>query len=221
MRLNRCLKAHTLPMRLSANVVILVAEGDINVPIRITVSLAIVIALTAFADPAQAAEKFTGYLCCNMRTDGSWISDINYAENGKTVIPAGTPVKVVGYGRQRVHIEIGGKKQAIGNDYSRDLALEVFARRYVVSENPSDKLAQYPKTIQDAITSMRLTNGMSREQVLMAVGYPVSSENPNLDAKVWHYWLSSFAEFRVTFDDRGLVTDINADPDTREKVVIQ
>jgi hypothetical protein len=190
-------------------------------PIRFTVSLAIVIALAAFADPARADEKFTGYLCCNMRTDGSWISDINYAENGKTVIPAGTPVKVVGYGRQRVHIEIGGKKQAIGNDYSRDLALEAFAKRYVVAESPADKLAQYPKPIQDAITSMRLTKGMSREQVLMAVGYPVSSENPHLDAKVWHYWLSSYAEFRVTFDDRGLVTDIDADPDTRDRVVMK
>jgi hypothetical protein len=221
MRSNRCLKADTLPMRLSANVVIPVAEGEINMPVRITVSLAIVIALAAFADSVLAAEKFAGYLCCNMRTNGSWISDINYAENGKTVIPAGTPVNVVGYGRQRVHIEIGGKKQAIGNDYSRDLALDVFAKRYVVSENPSDKLAQYPKPIRDAITSMRLIKGMSREQVLMAVGYPVSSENPNLDAKVWHYWLSSFAEFRVTFDDRGLVTDIDADPDTREKVVTQ
>ena len=221
MRSNRCLKADALPIRLSANVVIPVAEEDINMSIRITVSLAIVIALTAFADSVLAAEKFTGYLCCNMRTDGSWISDINYAENGKTVIPAGTPVNVVGYGRQRVHIEVGGKKQAIGNDYSRDLALDVFAKRYVVSENPSDKSAQYPKPIRDAITSMRLTKGMSREQVLMAVGYPVSSENPNLDAKVWHYWLSSFAEFRVTFDDHGLVTDIDADPDTREKVVMQ
>src|SRR3974390_2845432 len=149
---------------------------------RATVSLTTVIAFLAFADPVLADEKFTGYLCCNMRTDGSWISDINYAENGKTVIPAGTPVKVVGYGRHRVNVEIGGKKQAIGNDYSRDLAPEVFAKRYVVSENPSDKLTQYPKPIQEAITSMRLTKGMSREQVLMAVGYPVSSENPNLDA---------------------------------------
>jgi len=68
---------------------------------------------------------------------------------------------------------------------------------------------------------MRLTKGMSREQVLMAVGYPVSSENPNLDSKVWHYWLSSFAEFRVVFDDRGLVSEIQADADTREKVVMQ
>jgi hypothetical protein len=156
-----------------------------------------------------------------MRTDGSWISDINYAENGKTVIPAGTPVKVTGTGRQRVYIEIGGKKQAIGNDYSRDLSLDVFAKRYVVSENPADKLAQYPKPIQDAITSERVSKGMTREQVLMAVGYPVSSENPHLDAKVWHFWLSSFAEFRVVFDDRGVVTDIETDSDTREKVVMQ
>jgi hypothetical protein len=189
--------------------------------IRITVAFTILAALVAIATPAHADEKFTGYLCCNMRTDGSWITDINYAENGKTVIPVGTPVKVLGYGRQRVHIEVGGKKQAIGNDYSRDLSLDAFAKRYVVTENPSDKLAQYPKPIQDAITSMRLTKGMSREQVLMSVGYPVSSENPNLDAKVWHYWLSSFAEFRVVFDDRGLVTDIEADADTREKVLMQ
>jgi hypothetical protein len=190
-------------------------------PIRIWVSPAIAIALSAFTGTALADDKFAGFLCCNMRTDGSWISDINYAESGKTVIPAGTPVKVLGYGRQRVQIEIGGKKQAIGNDYSRDLKLDVFAKRYVVSDSPSDKLAQYPKPIQDAITSMRLTKGMSREQVLMAVGYPVSSENPNLDAKVWRFWLSSFDEFSVKFDDQGLVTDVIADPATRDRVLVE
>jgi hypothetical protein len=187
--------------------------------IRVPAALAAVLALSALAHPALADDKYAGYLCCNMRTDGSWISDINYAEAGKTLIPAGTPVKVVGYGRQRVHVEIGGKKQAIGNDYSRDLKLDAFAKRYVVTDNPADKLAQYPKLIQDAIASARLTKGMSREQVLMSVGYPVSSENPNLDAKVWRYWLSSFAEFAVHFDDQGLVTDVVADPATRDAVM--
>jgi hypothetical protein len=38
---------------------------------------------------------------------------------------------------------------------------------------------------------------MTREQVLMSVGYPVSSENRNLD-KTWRFWVSSFSEFRVT-----------------------
>ena len=113
-------------------------------------------AMVAAAGVALGADTFSGYLCCNMRTDGSWISDINYEESGKTVIPAGTPVKVLGYGHYRVKVEIAGKKQAIGNDYSRDLPLDVFARRYVVADNPADKLSQYPERIRSAITSARL-----------------------------------------------------------------
>lgn len=171
---------------------------------------------------ALGADTVSGYLCCNMRTDGDWISDINYQENGKTVIPAGTPVRVLGYGHYRVKLEIAGKKQAIGNDYSRDLPLDVFAKRYVVSDNPADKLIQYPERIRAAITSARLVKGMTREQVLMAVGYPVSSENAHLDSNVWRFWLSSFAEFRVRFDDQQRVSDVETDDvDTRDKVLMQ
>ena len=51
------------------------------------------------AGAAQAQATWNGWLCCNMRTDGSWISDINYDESHKTIIPAGTPVEMTGYGR--------------------------------------------------------------------------------------------------------------------------
>ena len=44
---------------------------------------------------AAADAKYDGFLCCNMRSDGSWFSDSNYAENGKRVIPAGTPVNLL------------------------------------------------------------------------------------------------------------------------------
>ena len=40
---------------------------------------------------ALAADKWSGYLCCNMRTDGSWITDINYDEPHKHLIPVGSP----------------------------------------------------------------------------------------------------------------------------------
>lgn len=53
--------------------------------------------LVALTVAAGTEEKPSGYLCCNLRTDGSWISDINYAENGKTVIALGTPLKVTGW----------------------------------------------------------------------------------------------------------------------------
>jgi hypothetical protein len=75
-----------------------------------------------------AEDKPAGFLCCNMRTDGAWI-------------------KVTGYGHYRVKVDINGKSQAIGNDYSRDLALDAFAKRYVVADDPAGKIAAYPKKI--------------------------------------------------------------------------
>jgi hypothetical protein len=167
-----------------------------------------------------AEDKPAGYLCCNMRTDGSWISDINYDENGKKIIPAGTPIKVTGYGHYRVKVDINGKSQAIGNDYSRDLSLEEFAKRYVVSDDPAGKIAAYPKKIQDAIAHAQIVLGMTREQVLMSVGYPVSSENHNLADKTWRFWLSSFQEFRVRFDDGGRVTDVEGDGDAKSRILL-
>ena len=177
----------------------------------------ICIALLTATAAVIAEDKPVGFLCCNMRTDGSWISDINYDENGKRLIPVGTPVKVTGYGRYRVKIEIDGRKQEIGNDYSRDLPLEAFAKRYIVADNPAARITNFPPKVQQAIASARLTKGMTREQVLMSVGYPVSSENHNLDAKIWRFWLGSFQEFHVKFDDADQLIDVEADVDTAER----
>jgi hypothetical protein len=179
---------------------------------------------------ALAQAKAEGYLCCNMRSDGRWISDSNYAESGKFVIPAGTPVKVLDYARYSVIVEFpaagpntaahASGKQTLGNDYSRELPMTSFAARYVVADNPASKLASYPKKIQDAITSARVTKGMNREQVLMALGYPMASENPHLDAHVWRYWLWTFSEFKVFFNEQGEVSGVQTDGDTRLRVVM-
>jgi hypothetical protein len=180
-----------------------------------------VMAISAFVSPGLAGDKFDGFLCCNMRTDGKWISDINYEESGKRIIPFGTPVKVIGYGRYRVRVVIDGKVQHIGNDYSRDLKREVFARRYVVAQDPRPAVAAAPEKIRKAIESAKVTKGMTKDQVLIAVGYPVSSENPTLDAPVWRYWLWSFSPFAVYFDESGKVTHVDTDADTRPKVYLE
>ena len=182
--------------------------------------LMLALAACAAAGMAQAAPP-EGWLCCNMRTDGSWISDSNYAENGKRVIPYGTPVKATGYGRYRVKLLVDGKRQELGNDYSRDLDDDAFARRYIVAEDPRAKAAGYPAKVREAIESARVTRGMTREQVLMALGYPISSENPHLDADAWRFWLSSFDEFQVLFDGAGKVRDVVASPTTKTRVWVE
>ena len=176
------------------------------------------IALAALC--ASAVAQTSGYLCCNMRSDGSWISDSNYVEDSKHLIPAGTPLKFLGLGRNRVNVEIEGKKQSIGNDYSRGLTLEAFQARYVVADDPAAKIASYPKKIQEAIKAAKLTKGMTREQAIMAVGYPIQSENSDLNAPSWRMWLWSFSEFKVNFDGAGRVANVETDEDTRSKIVM-
>ena len=161
-----------------------------------------------------------GYLCCNMRSDGSWISDINYQGAGTVGVPVGTPVQVTGYERNRVNVLINGQKQTLGNDYSRNTPLPVFTKRYVVEQDPLIKIKTYPKKIQEAIASARLTKGMTQEQVVMAVGYPVTDENTNSDAKIWHFWLASNSKFSAIFDDQGILVAIETDFDTRFRVVL-
>lgn len=177
--------------------------------------------LAAFAADPPLPEPAEGWLCCNMRTDGKWISDINYAENGKKVLAVGTPVKATGYGRYRVYIDVAGGKQAIGNDYSRDLDMNAFARRYVVGEDPAKKIARYPEKVRKAIAEGRVMRGMTREQVLMSVGYPVSSENPSLSGNLWRFWLSSFQEFQVLFDGDKVKEVSTGDPTVRNLVVAE
>lgn len=188
--------------------------------IRALLSIAFAGAAVVGAPHANAQATFDGFLCCNMRTSGDWISDINYIDGGQKVVPVGTPAKVTGYGRYRAYVMLDGKRQAIGNDYSRDLSLEAFAKRYVVAEDPRTKIASFPPKIREAIQSAMVARGMTREQVLMAVGYPVASENPQLDAPVWRYWISSFAEYQVLFDDAGRVREVVADPTTKRIVSV-
>ncbi|MGC4061622.1 MAG: hypothetical protein QM749_12550 [Aquabacterium sp.] len=163
----------------------------------------------------------SGYLCCNMRTDGSWISDSNYAESGKYIIPAGTPVKYLGSGRYRVYIEVEGKKQAIGNDYSRDLSMDAFANRYIVTKDPRPQIALLPPHIRTAIETARVTKGMTRDQVLVAIGYPISNETPHLDSTFWKYWLWSFSPILIKFNESNTVTQVETDSETLQNIFLE
>src|SRR5271170_2775716 len=98
----------------------------------------IVAASAAVPNLSFAQAMPVGYLCCNMRSDGSIIVDINYEGPKKHLVPAGTPIKVTGFlWHNRVIVDIDGKRQYIKNDYSRDLSMDEFVKRYVVANDPA------------------------------------------------------------------------------------
>lgn len=162
---------------------------------------------------AAAQDKWSGFLCCNMYSDGRQISDINIDEAGQHEIPLGTPLTVTGYGRHRVKVVLENRNQAIVNDNSREISMQEFAKRYVVQEDPHATLDSFPKNIQYAIVAGHLVRGMSREQVIMSLGYPCSGDNPSMKSKAWTFWLADKVQnekvqYRVKFDEQDRVVDV-------------
>lgn len=161
-----------------------------------------------------SAPLLQGYTCCNLHAENDWISDSNYLT--LPMIPAGSPIRVTGYGSNRASVDIGGKPYRLGHDYGRaQESLQQWVGKIVVPADPKLRIAKYPANIRDAIRAGKLVTGMSREQVVQAVGYPLTSENPSFEAPTWRMWVSSFGEYQLNWTASGRLKEIvAADPTT-------
>jgi hypothetical protein len=59
---------------------------------------------------------------------------------------------------------------------------------------------------------------MTKEQAIVAIGYPMTSDTPSLDAPVWSYWLSSFAQYQLIWD-KACKMEVSADPGVKARAV--
>ena len=166
---------------------------------------------SAAATPAPAAA--ITYTCCNFHYNGDWINDGNYAQ--LPMIPAGTPIKLNSIDRYIAYVEIDGKKYRLGLDYGRTAeTTELWAGKLIVKDDPKAKLAIWSPDVRKAIQSGQIMLGMTREQVIMSLGYPMTSENPRLDAPYWRYWWSSWGEYKVHWNGVDRVREVTGHPET-------
>ena len=151
-----------------------------------------------------------GFACCDLHYSRDWINDGNYAE--LPMIAAGTPIEVLSYGRHRAYVKIDGKPMRLGHDYGREQeSLEAWVNKIVLTEDPRVRIAAYPTAIQGAIREGKVMVGMTREQAIVAVGYPLTSENAVLDAPVWRIWHSTRGEYQLNFGPDGRVKSISGE----------
>lgn len=165
---------------------------------------------------SSAAGLRLGYACCNLRYSGDWISDQSSGE--LPFIPVGTRILVRSVEGDRAEIEAGEKPYRMGLDYGRKLEKTAeWVDKLVVLQDPAERLAKYPTHFRTAIEAGRLLPGMSRDQVLMAVGYPSTYDTPKLDATPWKmYW--NRTQYLIHWS-AGKVSRIEASPDLLAKIL--
>ena len=175
---------------------------------KTAIRIAMGLMAAAFVTAASAQALPEGYTCCNLHYDKDYISDANWTH--AAMIAAGAKIKVVSYGNNVANVEIDGKPMRIGQDYGRKQeSLEAFVSKLVVKANPHGKIDRYPEPVRAAIKEGKVIPGMTREQVIIAVGYPPTHKTESLDAKVWHHWQSRAGRFEVNWSDKGTVESVN------------
>jgi hypothetical protein len=73
--------------------------------------------------------------------------------------------------------------------------------------------------VQAAIREGKVAVGMTREQAIVAVGYPLTSENKSLDEPVWRMWRSSHGEYDLNFQPNGRIGSVTAEDDVMSLMV--
>jgi len=170
--------------------------------------------------PGAQALPRQGFACCVLHYSRDWINDGNYAE--LPMIPAGTPIEVLSYGSNRAYIKVDGKPMRLGHDYGRDQeSLDAWVGKIVVNEDPRSRIATYAPPVQAAIREGKVLVGMTREQAIASIGYPLTSENVSLDAPMWRIWRSSHGEYDLNFGADGRIKSISGDDSVTNLVTFQ
>jgi hypothetical protein len=174
--------------------------------------------------PADAPPgvPWQGFACCNLHYDGDTIDDGNYSE--LPMIPAGTPIEVVSYndGRHRAEVKIAGKPMKLSHEYGREQeSLEAWVAKVVVRDDPRARIQSYPAAVRDAIYEGKVTVGMTREQTIIAIGYPITSENIILDAPTWRLHRSRHDVYQLTFRSDGHLKAVSGDNEVTSQVLYQ
>jgi hypothetical protein len=177
----------------------------------------------AFASSFIQAQSVAqdGYLLGSIRYDNYrreiHAADYNWGE-WKLLMPAGTPVRgdfaMENSWRKRWawSIKSDSVELTLTNDNHRNIPDAEFLKRYITSVDPRPKIATFPKEIQEAIALGRVAVGVTREQVIMALGTPPDKENRNIIASTWVYFWGSFDNIKVKFNADDKVGEVNGLP---------
>jgi len=149
------------------------------------------------------------YTCCNIRYEKPEISDVNYQQGA--ILPYGTRVQIIEVRKNQVKfLPVGHPEMTLSYKHGRKVyPFEQYLDRIFLADPP--KLASTTATVKGKkVTSAPkfakqieqgfVEPGMTRAEVLMAIGYPPAHRTPSLEQPIWTYWRNRWDVFMVYFD---------------------
>jgi len=158
--------------------------------------------------------------CCNIHYEGDEVNDANYFVGA--TIPAGTPVQVQSMTGNSITFTADAKKLTLVHSYGKDQeSLQQYVNKILVPDDPKARLAKFPRSAQQAIHDGRVEKGMTRDEVIMSLGYPPTHRTASTTSNEWTYWYNHWVTYKVQFDDKGIVSNVIGRPAPTQDQPIQ
>ena len=163
----------------------------------------------------QSRSLFT---CCNIHYEGQSVNDGNYDVG--TILPFGSRVTIDTMTGDSMTFTSGATHLTLTHSYGtgQENAQQYFNKIFV-STDPHVRFATYPKDVQSAITDGRVEKGMTKEQVIMSLGYPPTHRTASTDLNTWTYWQNRWVTYQVQFGDDGKVVNLVGNAPTHNQPI--
>lgn len=178
--------------------------------VKIFMGLYLALLVTSIACAATATTK-AYYTKVNIwYEDPGKISSTNYHRGA--IIPFGTKVEIINQAKEKIHFtteDQPGITFILTNVTKHSLAnaTELF-KHYFSLDNPKAINTEFDKfnaKEKDNIENGSLAEGMSKEAVVAAYGYPPKHKTPALTSNLWTYWDARYIRKLVTFKNNLVI----------------
>ncbi|MEZ4385892.1 MAG: hypothetical protein R3A79_31525 [Nannocystaceae bacterium] len=160
------------------------------------------------AHPLRASAEV--YTLVNLHPDDDReLSSVNYLDD-EELLPLCTPIRVTFLNTEILRFTVlsSGKEYTFEfHDTMKESPGENVAK-FFGTECDAAVVASLPEIDQQGIREGKALEGMSKQGVLLAIGYPPEHRTPSLDGDTWRYWESKLDTLDVIFEN-GVVVKID------------
>jgi len=147
------------------------------------------------------------YLLTNLHPDmRRHIHSVNHIQPpGGQLLPMCTPVTIERIRPRDITFTANGVRYMYRLHRSTQAPVEQHVQRYFGGQ--CTNVQSLSQADQAGIAQGQIFQGMSKQGVILAVGYPPEHQTPSLDGDVWRYWVNRANTIEVYFTN-GVVSGI-------------
>jgi hypothetical protein len=171
-----------------------------------------VLILSGCASVMPLTDKVTGedlfqtnkpvYTLVNLHPDEKRMKlySVNFQQDG--LIPVCTQVNIVDVTNKNLTFKISSTdKQYTLTKHKSSPDFSKYLSNYFGTECNSSKIKKLSTLDQQGIKDGVVKEGMTKEGVKYAIGFPPEHKTPDLNSNEWLYWKNRFNTFKVEFKD--------------------